>query len=525
MVTKNFPEEHPEDANPEDINSNNSLPVDDSLIGNPKSDSQSASSQSGEQIFAFSDEDEDIETVRRAIMEMDARSNSNPLTGFSTLDPVVPETPSFQSHPDFEKWLRNLEQGGDEPPPGFAPFNSTEETNVGLSQAPAAFSDEEPGETVQHGIFEPEINLGDTIVGLSSENILDQMPGEDNLSARISSLGFGMEDIAQDQATTIPPFLVDDFEDLDEAHDTLPEKIKKGLVPAETIELLITETMKEDEVIQITKEMGIDWTLIPGDDRATKIQFVVDYFKKKEGTRAFAPEVSSPVRPKFVPQRTDEDWRDSDSRLQALQESLVVPGTPEKPSRGLSFSSSEDEEPTNPLVRALTIGLSLVAVILVAIVGYFIYQNFNKPPVAVTPTPYQSSTPFPSSIQIPGGWTFPLKVGSLVDGNWNPTEAEWLAGTEVCRAVSLPWSKQLYAVFGTFQTGDGFQLIMNNNDVLNYQVLEVKTIPSSDINIYIGRSSPCLVVELTKTNTDERLVVISEPVYITIPTAVPTATP
>jgi hypothetical protein len=499
--------------------------VDDSPFGNPNSDFQGDSSLTGQQNFPFSEEDDDIEAVRRAIMEMDARSTGNPLPGFSTLDPVKPETPSFQSHPDFEKWLRNLEQGADEPPPSFATSDDTDDSSNSTSQVPTAFLDEVPGETFQSGIFEPGISMSESPSGSIGDKFLAAIPGEDNLSERISALGFGLEDIDQDQAVTTPPFLVDDFEDLDEAHDTLPEKIKKGLVPAETIELLITETMAEDEVIQITKEMGIDWTLIPGDDRRSKIQFVIDYFKKKEGTHAEANPFATTARPKFIPQRTDEDWRESDSRLQALQESLVVPETPQRASRSLPFSRAEDDEPTNPLVRALTIGLSLVVVILLLIVGYFFYQNFNKPPVAITATPYQSNTPFPSSIQIPGGWSIPLKVGALVDGVWNPVEAEWLAGTEVCRAVSLPWTKQLNAVYATFETGDKFQLLMNNNDVLNYQVLEVKTIRSTDMINYINRTSPCLVVELTKADTDERQVVVSEPVYDTIPTAVPTATP
>jgi hypothetical protein len=53
--------------------------------------------------------------------------------------------------------------------------------------------------------------------------------------------------------------------------------------------------------------------------------------------------------------------------------------------------------------------------------------RFSEPEPTRTPDP---NVPIPSSVQLPGGWSFRLSTGSLnTDGQWDPVGAEWLRGT------------------------------------------------------------------------------------------------
>ena len=62
----------------------------------------------------------------------------------------------------------------------------------------------------------------------------------------------------------------------------------------------------------------------------------------------------------------------------------------------------------------------------------------------LAPAVYQDpSVPIPILAIFPDGQSFNLKVGNVVNGSWTPHTAEWLAGSEVPRWLSLPWNKNL----------------------------------------------------------------------------------
>jgi hypothetical protein len=85
----------------------------------------------------------------------------------------------------------------------------------------------------------------------------------------------------------------------------------------------------------------------------------------------------------------------------------------------------------------------VVVVVIVSLIMFNVYQQSRpQPPTQV------SNLPYPSSVSLPGGWSFQLGRGTLQNGKWDPQGAEWLEGTEVCRWIALPWSRQLEAVVG-----------------------------------------------------------------------------
>ncbi len=305
-----------------------------------------------------------------------------------------------------------------------------------------------------------------------------------------------------------------------ELSDSLAVKVRNGTVPGETIRLLITASMSEAEVMAICSELNIDWKLVPGEDREEKIRYLINYFNNGE-THLDYKEVVSAYAPKLPSH--EEDWDDSEGRLRELQASLLEPG-PEmfvevlEDEKKLAFWDQLKEDFTQATLvqKVLVVGLSLLVVallIMIAVVTSSASSPAVKPP-DVTATP--SSLPSPISLQLPGGWNFALKAGAVLDGAWNPAGPEWLQGTEICKLVSLPWNRQLDAVYQTLQPGDELLLTMSNADILHYQVTELKTLDLIDFNSQglsqvTTASKPCLAIVLTNKETETRQMLMAIP--------------
>jgi hypothetical protein len=113
-------------------------------------------------------------------------------------------------------------------------------------------------------------------------------------------------------------------------------------------------------------------------------------------------------------------------------------------------------------------------------------------------------------VSLPGGWSFKLAKGSLVDGEWNPRGAEWLQGTEVCRWVALPWSRQLEAVVRTLNPKDPIELVMSNQDKLVYEVYSLRQMSAEEMQA-LDSNSPCLLIVLAEADTEKRWVLTALP--------------
>jgi hypothetical protein len=140
-----------------------------------------------------------------------------------------------------------------------------------------------------------------------------------------------------------------------------------------------------------------------------------------------------------------------------------------------------------------------------------LFNIYKQNAAAATPPPaVVSNLPFPTSVSLPGGWSFELGKGSLVDGQWNPNGAEWLQGTEVCRWVALPWSRQLEAVVRTLNPDDPIQLGMSNNDVLTYNVSSIDQMSPLEMQ-ELDSNTPCLLIVLAEPEAEERWVLTARP--------------
>lgn len=147
----------------------------------------------------------------------------------------------------------------------------------------------------------------------------------------------------------------------------------------------------------------------------------------------------------------------------------------------------------------------LVVTVFVSLILFNIYQQSRPQPVKPA-----SDLPYPTSVSLPGGWSFQLGQGSLQDGKWEPSGPEWLEGTEVCRWVALPWSRQLEAVVRTLNPKDPIELTMSNNDKLIYNVYSIRQLSPAEMQ-KLDSNSPCLLVILTQPDTDDRWVLTAVP--------------
>lgn len=149
----------------------------------------------------------------------------------------------------------------------------------------------------------------------------------------------------------------------------------------------------------------------------------------------------------------------------------------------------------------LGVGMAVIASLLI----FNVYQQSRPEPVKEV-----SNLPYPVGVSLPGGWTFQLAQGSLQAGKWEPQGPEWLEGTEVCRWVSLPWSRQLEAVVRTLNPKDPIELVMSNNDKLEYLVYSVREMSLEEIQ-QVDSNSPCLLIILAQSESEKRWVLTALP--------------
>lgn len=312
----------------------------------------------------------------------------------------------------------------------------------------------------------------------------------------------------------IPPFVVDDVVEIKDPYShTLADNIKNGIVPAESIRILISAAMTDSEIIPIAKDMGINWKLTPGEDTDDKVQFLINYFNRIHH-RESVIENSDQISSERPADEFSDDWLESENRLQELKESLdYTEIQPEEIKLPFFSQLMKDFQQSSPIIKISTVVLGLISIILLFLIVYFLFPAASPKQIPSLPTPTAFTSPIPTSLQFSGGWKINLITGKIIDGTWQPKEAEWLQGTEICRMVSLPWSKQLEAVFRTAVPGDEILLIMNNSDQLKYKVESLKVLQEKDINQFYDRVTPCMVIVLNQKNADSKRVIIAAPEY------------
>lgn len=167
------------------------------------------------------------------------------------------------------------------------------------------------------------------------------------------------------------------------------------------------------------------------------------------------------------------------------------------------------ENALKPYRRYINFIFAFLGLVMAVIAAALLY-NIYKGSLPEQPAAEVSNLPFPTSVSLPGGWSFNLGKGSLVDGNWHPQGAEWLEGTEVCRWVALPWSRQVEAVVRTLNADDPIVLGMSNNDKLTYKVYSIEQLSPEEMQ-KLDSNSPCLLVVLAEPGAEKRWVLTALP--------------
>lgn len=169
------------------------------------------------------------------------------------------------------------------------------------------------------------------------------------------------------------------------------------------------------------------------------------------------------------------------------------------------------ENALKPYSRYIYFSLTFVGVVALVVASVILYGAYKR---SLPPEPAQQNQadllPYPVAMNLPGGLSFNLGRGTLQDGKWNPSGPEWLEGTEVCRWVAIPWSRQLEAVVRTLTRDDSIELIMSNNDRIKYDVYSIEQLTIEDMQKR-SSNSPCLMLVLAEANTDKRWVVTANP--------------
>jgi hypothetical protein len=162
-----------------------------------------------------------------------------------------------------------------------------------------------------------------------------------------------------------------------------------------------------------------------------------------------------------------------------------------------------------PYRRYLYFGAAFLGLVVVAITSIILFDAYKRslPP---EPTREAPALPYPTSMSLPGGLNFNLGRGALQNGKWNPRGPEWLEGTEVCRWVAIPWSRQLEAVTRTLTQEDQITLVMSNSDQVVYDVYSITQMSLEEMQ-ELDSNSPCLLLVLAQSDSDKRWVVTAIP--------------
>ena len=212
----------------------------------------------------------------------------------------------------------------------------------------------------------------------------------------------------------------------------------------------------------------------------------------------------------FRPRTSDEEAQsDSDVRSIALEDGeevfVEVESQAADPFEERIKALENALKPYRSYIYMTLAFLGVVMAVIASLLIFNVYRQSRPQPVKEV-----SNLPYPTAVSLPGGWSFNLGRGTLQGGKWEPGGAEWLEGTEVCRWISLPWSRQLEAVIRTLKAKDPIELVMSNNDKLVYGVYSVYEMTPEEIK-ELDANSPCLLLILTGSDSEKRWVLTALP--------------
>lgn len=303
---------------------------------------------------------------------------------------------------------------------------------------------------------------------------------------------FGRGSRKKREAETPPPAVIDM-----PAESPLVDTPKQDEYVEQLDELIdmLEDDAHEEVLEEKTPVVHLDETAFK---EVQKEQEVVDLDELKK--RAF--------RPRTTPEEEEKNL--SEVRSIALDDGEEVFVEVEaKAENQLQDRAKAFENALRPYRNYLYFGFVFIGLVVIAILSTSVYrlylQSLPPPPVEEV-----SALPYPVAMNLPGGLNFHLGKGKLDEGRWNPRGPEWLEGTEVCRWIAIPYSRQLEAVVRTLTREDQIELIMSNNDKLAYTVSSIDQLSIEEMQA-LDSESPCMLLVLAQSNSDERWVVTAIP--------------
>jgi hypothetical protein len=152
----------------------------------------------------------------------------------------------------------------------------------------------------------------------------------------------------------------------------------------------------------------------------------------------------------------------------------------------------------------LVLGICIFTIVLVS------NRLFHTPESPVVDN-LNSLTPIPTSVLLPDGQTFTLRMGTVTDGSWTPKGAEWLAGTEVPRWLALPWNDRLESAVLAYKINAPISLHMSNGDILVYRFESALEIPKGGMSAFHANTTDLLIILAKPGASTTRLVLVAGP--------------
>ena len=333
------------------------------------------------------------------------------------------------------------------------------------------------------------------------------------------------EDSMDDLLDDVRRSLIEDEAQSEEKKSGWLSRIARGFQKDHTT----TESPVEEEAIPLVPDVPVE---APKDDPyVDEIDELIEMLEPKAAEAEAKPEPVhvAEVTPTPEPEPPPVDMEELKKRVFSPREGSEEPEISEVRSVVLEGEGGEDvfvevearkedtaqdrlkafENSLRPYRQYLYFAIAFLGVVLIVVTAGIMYTYYQRtrPP---EPTPVESNLPYPIALSLPGGLNFNLAKGSITDGKWNPEGPEWLRGTEICRWVAIPWSKQLEAVVRTLTPDDSIELVMSNNDKLEYQVYSREELTLAEMQA-LDQNSPCLLLVLAKQDAEKRWVVTAKP--------------
>lgn len=212
------------------------------------------------------------------------------------------------------------------------------------------------------------------------------------------------------------------------------------------------------------------------------------------------------------PDDDSNPWNLAENRLSELQQNFKVdiserPEIPKK--NNLMEALNSEDGVAHPIIRVLFSTMGLVILLLIGVIGYFLFNPVDQPPATPIPLENPISSPYPVSLEM-FGVTAELKIGQLVDNVWTPTDAEWLKDTEICRVISLPTALKPEDISQKSLVGSTILLTMSNGDKLAYVVKDLRTTTWHEFTEYSKDANASLVVGYYSDSMSEVLLLYAE---------------